>query len=189
MKQSGPARRGSGLSPTDPRLLAAPLDFISEDHLRERQICAVIDALAVAGPVDRQTALGVLRFLNEELNVHLRDEAEDLFPLLVRRCTAEDAIDRTIARIRIEQDAALRLLPPVRASLARCLDTGCDLPEDDRAMLIRLAAHVRRHLVVENAIVLPIARARLTRADIGLLSRHMRSRRGLPPVAKAPEPG
>ena len=37
MKRSEPARRGSGQGPTDPGLLARPLDFISEDHLRERQ--------------------------------------------------------------------------------------------------------------------------------------------------------
>ena len=46
-------------------------------------------------------------------------------------------------------------------------------------MLIRFAGHVRRHLVAENAILLPIVRARLTRADLATLSAHMRARRGL----------
>ena len=118
MKQSQPMRRGSGDAPTHPNLLGWPPDFISEDHLRERQICAVIDGLALAASLDRQAALTVLRCLNDELNVHLRDEAEDLFPLLAKRCTPEDSIESAIDRIRVDQNEALRLLPDVRATLA-----------------------------------------------------------------------
>lgn len=180
MQPSEPVLRGSGDRPTSPSLLAKPLDFISEDHLRERQICAVIDGLATADVLDRQAATTVLRFLNEELNVHLRDEAEDLFPLLARRCTDEDAIEGTIDRIRADQDEAMRLLPEARAMLTGCLDSGAGLTAEQRAVLSRFAGHVRRHLVAENAILLPIARARLTRADLRTLSKHMRSRRGLP---------
>ena len=121
MKTAEPVRRGSGDAPTHPGLLGRPLDFISEDHLRERQICAVIDAIALAAHLDRLSALTVLRFLNEELNVHLRDEAEDLFPLLAKRCTAEDCIESAINRIRIDQNEALRLL-------ARGSGNACRLP-------------------------------------------------------------
>jgi hemerythrin-like domain-containing protein len=180
MKQPDHAQRGSGNSPTNPSLIANPLDFISEDHLRERQICAVIDALATALTPDRQAILTVLRFLNEEFNVHLRDEMEDLFPLLERRCTEEDSIDRAISRIKADQDEAICLLPAVRMVLASALDTGLGFPAEGRATLVRFAGHVRRHLVAESAILLPIARARLTRADLRTLSKHMRSRRGLP---------
>jgi len=180
MKRPEPARRGTRDASSRPSLLATPLEFIDEDHLREREICAVIDGLAMADAFDRRAAMDVLRFLNEELNVHLRDEVEDLFPLLVRRCTEEDAIESTISRIRADQSAAIRLLPQVRATLTGCLDTGAGLTAEDRAVLTAFAGQVRRHLVAENAILLPIARARLTQADLRILSRHMRSRRGLP---------
>lgn len=182
MNQSEPARRGSGQSPTDTRLLSRPLDFISEDHQRERQICAVIVALAGGASFDRQDAAKILRFLNEELNVHLRDETEDLFPLLVRRCNADDAIDTAIARIKVDQDQSVILMPAIRSTLSRCLDTGSQLTREERAMLTRFAGHVRRHVVAENAILLPIARARLTRSDLERLSHRMRSRRGLKPL-------
>ncbi|MCU0829643.1 MAG: hemerythrin domain-containing protein [Tabrizicola sp.] len=185
MQRAEPLRRGGGDAPTHPGLLGRPLDFIGEDHLRERQICAVIDAVAQAERLDRQATLTVLRFLNEELNVHLRDEAETLFPLLARRCKPEDCIENAISRIRVDQDAALRLLPEVRAILAGCLDAGSDLSPGGRAILTRLAGHVRRHLVAENAILLPIARARLTRADLAMLAAQMRARRGLPLKAEA----
>lgn len=179
-------RRGDGLSPTDPALLVTPLDFLSEDHMRERQVCSLIDGLALTVAFDPSAAKTVLRFVNEELNVHTRDEAEDLFPLLARRCAVEDGIGRAIARICTDLDEATRLLPGLRTALARCLDTGQGLSSEDRRVLIRFAGHVRRHLAVENAILLPIARARLTRSDLQKLSRQMRTRRGLPPVAETP---
>lgn len=179
MKRSGSAERGSGQVPTDTCLLARPLDFISEDHLRERQICAEIDGLVATVVFNRQAGVTVLRFLNEELGVHLRDEVEDLFPVLARRCTEADAIDTVLGRIRQDQDQALSLLPSVRGAIANCLDAGADLSSEDREVLACFAAHVRRHLVAENAILLPIARVRLTRGDLRRLAGHMRSRRGI----------
>lgn len=187
--QSNQMRRGDGLSPTDVTLLATPLEFLCEDHMRERQVCSVIDSLAAARTFDPAAARNVLRFVNEELNVHMRDDAEDLFPLLSRRCTVEDGIGRAIARISTDLDEASRLLPGLRAALALCLDAGSELSTEDRQLLTRFAGHVRRHLAAENAILLPIARARLTRRDLQKLSSHMRSRRGLSPVAETPDAG
>lgn len=174
-----PVPRGTGDQP------AGPLDAISADHLRERQICTVIDGLALADTLHPPAARQVLRFLNAELNLHLRDAAEDLFPLLARRCTHEEAIEATIDRIRADQDQAMRLLPEVRATLAACLDSGAGLTAGGRALLTRFAAHLRRRLVAEHAILLPMARARLTRADLRTLTKHMRSRRGLPDLAES----
>lgn len=184
MKQS--TQRGSGDAPTDAKLLSDPLVFISEDHLRERQVCAMMDALATSSTFDRHAVLTVLRFLNEELNVHIRDEAEDLFPVLARRCTAEDAIETVITRIRTDQVEAMRLLPQIRAALSEYLDTGYDLTAEDRVTLVRFSGHIRRHLVAENAILLPIARARLTDADLWRLSQQMRLRRGYPQKETTP---
>ena len=110
MNRTASSLRGTGDQPTDIGLLSRPLDFISEDHLRERQICARIDALAQAEKFDRGAGLSVLRFLNEELVVHIRDETEHLFPLLSQRCTEEDAIDTAINRIRADQRALLHEL-------------------------------------------------------------------------------
>ena len=77
MKSSEPVLRGRGDRLTGPTLLANPLDFIGKDHLRERQICAVMDRLAMAEAPERPAATRLLRFLNAALNVHLRDQAED----------------------------------------------------------------------------------------------------------------
>jgi hemerythrin-like domain-containing protein len=150
-------------------------------------VCSVIDWVALSASFDPSAARTVLRFVNEELNIHMRDEAEDLFPLLARRCPAEDGIARAISRIRTDLDEATGLLPGLRSALARCLDTGSGLTPEDRQLLTRFAGHVRRHLAAENAILLPIARARLTRRDLQKLSRQMRTRRGLSPYAETPD--
>jgi len=177
MKRSAQDHRGNAGVPTDPALIARPLDFICEDHFRERQFCAEIDRLAATADFDRRSGMTVLRFLNEEVKVHIRDEAEDLFPILLLRCTEEDAIETVLDRIR-HLTAALSLLAVVRSAIVACLDTGAALSVTDRTALTRFAGHVRRHLVAENAILLPIARARLTRGDLRLLAERMRSRRG-----------
>ncbi len=181
MRQPHAEMSGAGLSPTDPSLLRAPLDFIREDHLRERRICAMIDRLAGGAALGRPLAVSVLRFLNEEFTMHMRDEVEDLFPLLEKRCLPEDGIERTIGRITTTQQTAMRLLPRVRAALVRCVDTGDDLTARETRLLARFADHMRSHLVAEHAILLPIARARLNTRDLRGLSLGMRSRRGLPP--------
>ena len=145
-------RRGHGLSLPDPSRPETPLEFPSEDHVRERQVCPVIDGLALSASAGRLTAQTVLRFVNKELNVPLPDDAEDLFPLS-----------------------------------ARHLDAGCDRTTGNRHLPTRFAGRVRRHLAAENAILLPIARARLTPRDLKKLSRQMKMRRGLPPVAETPD--
>lgn len=186
MKRSQPRRRGDGLSPTDPSLLAAPLEFISDDHIRKRRICALIDEIAVSAHFDQKSAQTVLRYLNEELNVQMRDKIEDLYPMLTQCCPPEDDIEEAIARIKIDQDEAAHLLPEVRAVLGHCLDAVCDPSVQDRDVLRRFASHMRRQLAAEDAILLPIASVRLTQRDLQTLSQRMRSRRGLPPVSETP---
>lgn len=187
-----PAKRGrqAGGPPTaDLGLLAGPLDEISKDHLRERQICAMIDGLALSTAPDHPTGASVQRFLNEELTLHIRDQVEDLSPILVRRCMDADGIERTLARVGAAQTEAARLLPQVRAAVAGCLDTASGLSGEDRATLSRFAGHVRRHLVAENAILLPIAHARLTRSDRNALTAQMQLRRGFPSMREAADAG
>jgi hemerythrin-like domain-containing protein len=48
--------------------------------------------------------------------------------------------------------------------------------------MMDFAHHARRHLILENAVILPIARARLTEADLNAMKRHMLERRSLKPT-------
>ena len=171
-------RRWDYLPPADPSRLANPLDFIAEGHLRERTVCAMLDRF-VAGDGDHQAVEQVGRFMSTELPLHLQDEEEDLFPLMRRRCEPADAIDAVIDRLGAKHRHALADLPEiVRIIELASRDPGA-LSAADRALLSSFAAHARRHLIVENAIILPIARARLTKSDLNSLRLRMLQRRGL----------
>lgn len=161
--------------------LAAPLDYIFADHFRLRTLCAMLDRIAGDRSVDRQLVAAALRFLRDEFGVHVHDEEEDLFPLLRRRTEPEDGIERTLAGLCEEHTADREDARAIVEGLARIEGSGSRRRPTDRfrKLLRRFAANERRHLIVENAIVLPLARARLTPEDLGSLGRRMAARRGI----------
>lgn len=178
-RHAGTLLRSDCLSPTDPRLLGSPLDFIAEDHLRERQICALIDGMATAEQVDIANVENVLSFLGEELEAHHEDEEQGLFPMMRSRCEAEDEIDSVIDRLQSDHSSEETRVSKVKEVLQRALASGSAPDDSDRRLLTEFANHSRRHLIVENAIILPIARARLRAADLESLRIGMLRRRGL----------
>mgnify|MGYP001270051647 CR=1 FL=1 len=172
-------RRGDGLSPTDPRLLGNPLDFLHGDHMREREICVMLDRIAAAESPDPDAAAHAAGFLAEELPLHFADEEEDLFPLLRQRCEPEDDIERALARLSADHVHAGAETPDLVRLLRLVAEGDAGLTPEDRSLLTRYASHARRHLILENAIVLPLARARLTRRDLDRMRMAMLHRRGL----------
>ena len=179
--------RGGSLGPTDHRLLADPLEFIHEDHLREREICSVIDRLAGSATLQRGEADEALAFLENELPLHLLDEEEDLFPLLKRRCQAEDEIGRAIQRLSADHEHAVRDTPRVTDILRQIARGENPLTDKNRRVLARFTYHARRHLTLENAIILPFARLRLTEGDLETLRLRMMQRRGLDTLKETPD--
>lgn len=172
-------RRGECLSPTDIALLGNPLDFIAEDHLRIRAMCAEIDRLAGAADVDPAEARGVLDFLKEELPFLIEDEDCDLLPLLIRRSEPEDEMRRLKARLDLDHDRIVGCLPDVIAVFATLAEKGGRIAESKRKYLRDFSADMRDHLILENAIVLPFARLRLSENDLDSLGLCMLQRRGL----------
>jgi len=171
--------RGDCLSPTDPALLGNPLDFVYEDHLREREICATLDRLARAEMPDADEAAGALSYLRNELPLHMADEEEDLFPLLRLRCDPDDDIDRAIDRLTSDHLQVKGATAAVVNVLAAIESEARAMAEDERSALAAFGADTRRHLILENAIILPFARLRLTRDDLASLQSGMMRRRGL----------
>jgi len=171
--------RDSLASSADLRALGDPLEFLHRDHLREREICALLDRIATAPEVDPEAASDVLIFLREVLPFHLADEEDDLFPLLRQRCKPEDEIDEAIERLYSDHGRAAKDTPDVITILERHLPGGAGLSDTERRVLTRYATHARRHLVLENAIILPFARLRLSEQDRDALRFRMLERRGL----------
>ena len=178
--------RGECLAPTRHELLGRPLDFMFEDHLRKRAICAMIDRIATMDVPDPDETAQAAGFLASDLPVHLADEEEDLFPLLRRRCTPEDDIDRALDRLQADHRHADFASPRI-AALLREAASGLAMDTAARDRLARFAVHARRHLIFENAIVLPLARSRLTPKDLRGLGLSMRRRRGLDALVEKPD--
>ena len=168
---------------SDGKPIENPLECIADHHLAERQVCAEIDGIAHGdghgggNAVDSENLADVIRFLSVELPIHLQDEAEDLFPTLRARCEPEDEIDRVIYRLSAEH-AQSGTEREIVLSILRVLQRPeGKLTEADRTALIDFAAHVRRDLIFENAIVMPIARVRLSSADLARMRQRMLRRR------------
>lgn len=171
--------RGEYLEPTAIMLLGKPLEFIHEDHLRERQICSMLDAIAQGTSCSETEIADILGFLTTELPMHLKDEEEDLFPLLRRRCEPEDEIEKVIAKLQMDHHHAGEDTPQVVSVLEVITKSRRRLETDERKTLTAYASHSRRHLILENAIILPFARLRLTAHDLETLYVRMCQRRGI----------
>lgn len=162
-------------------LLHTPLDYIFADHFRQRSLCRILAELARQPHLDGEMAEAGLDFLRTDYGLHVVDEERDLFPLLRRRRQRQDRMNDILGSLSAEQAADALDANRIIAALVAALDRDNPVPLDDgaRALMTSFAANERRHLTTENAIVLPLARARLTRGDLEILGRHMAARRGL----------
>lgn len=165
--------------PTD--LFATPLDWFFAEHYRHRQLCQLVDEVAAATVFDGERISRIVDFLRHDLPLHIIDEEEDLFPLLRRRCLPEDDLEPVLGMLsaehRSDEDTARTVRTHLEASLDRQVAPGLD-PAKKRAMT-DFAAQERRHLGLENAVVLPIARLRLSAEDLAGLGRRLAARRGV----------
>lgn len=155
-----------------------PLDWFYEDHLREREICARINAVLLQRDAGVHDLAFVIPFFRIDLPRHIEDEEKDLFPLLRRRCEPEDEIARAIDRL-VSDHLGAQTFSGVIDSLIEA--AGRDqraIHTVERESLQAYVMNARRHLIFENAIILPLARYRLTDDDLETLRLRMTRRRG-----------
>ncbi len=167
--------------------LNEPLDYIFAEHFRQRVLCNVLDGFACGKKLDATLIASVLHFLRGDFVCHIFDEEQDLFPLLRRRARPDDRIEDVLGQLS-EEHAADRLdAELITDGLGKALARGgkAALPARFAALLRRFAENERHHLTLENAIVLPIARVRLTADDLRNMAKRMAARRGI----NLPEPG
>lgn len=170
--------------PPPERLLLTPLDYIHASHLRERVLCRLCDRLAETAGLDRGLATVVVGYLETELVAHFADDQHDLFPLLARRAKSEDEIGPVLETLKSRHVESSRRAGRIAAALRRLLEASePEVPAGLRSALATLARNARRDLAVENAIVLPLARLRLSAGDKAELGARMASRRGVQPPA------
>jgi len=158
--------------------LKNPLNFIVEDHMREREVCTLIDSIVAARPIKKTETEAILSFLTDDLPQHLIDEEIDLFPLMLKRCDPEEEFESVVDRLTSDHRHAFADAPAIAALIAARKSNDVALSATNCAKLAAFARHARRHLILENAIILPIARARLTKGDLKTMREHMMERRG-----------
>ncbi len=165
-----------------PEMFRAPLDFIVAEHGRRMVVCNVIERLR-QNPrhgAQRATMEAARCYLIRDYPLHLADEEEDLFPLLLRRCPREDSLDEVLALLLREHAADVDLHLAVIEDLALLIG-GRALNDPVRAFM-NLAAFggtQRRHVAWEKAVMVPRARRYLTETDHSSMGRRMAWRRGL----------
>lgn len=171
--------RGDCIEPTDYRLIGNPIEFIAEDHLHVRAMCAELDRLATAKEINAEEAARIREFLTVEWPLLLADETEVLLPLLQDRAEEEDEIDRVWLRLQADRNRAATLLPDLVAMFSLPEEKRPALTADERDMLSQFTWHLRRQMILGNAVFIPLARHRLLDDDLDHLRFTMLERRGL----------
>ncbi len=168
--------------PPDAEQFLRPLALMRLEHKRQRRAWDRLEALAEELSTDQafNEAAAILAILTEELPRHAEDEEADLFPLLERRCLPNDNIADILAQLRSEHELDEDLASFIVADL-EVFAKGARLANPVR-MLFNARAFAeaqRRHIGWENNVLLPLARKRLTEADLKELGRNMAARRGI----------
>jgi len=156
-----------------------PIQLIHSEHLMMREVLDAIDRL-VLEPSSHlsEAALEPYGYLRDEYLAHHLDEDEAMFPFLRQRAEPEDRIDEILDRLEADHDNGHGQIGRVLTILKAMVDNDKAPSGQDFETLRFFAASERRHLIVENAIVLPIARARLKKADLAEIYGKMLARRG-----------
>lgn len=169
-------------------LLKDPLLWFFAEHHKHRQICQKLNENAESVILNEGLVREILTFLKEEMPLHIIDEEDDLFPLLRRRCEPEDRLERTLGKLSGEHAADMDLGKDVITVLESALESrrGLGTSQSSRDIITRFCTSQRNHIALENAVVLPIARSRLTKEDTKSLAKRLAARRGLPDPYKKP---
>lgn len=175
-----PRREGCIPSPQALAALDGPLEYIFVDHQRHRVACAALRGFAELRQAERAEADQMIAFLSADMPLHHEDEEADLYPALRRRAAPADELGPVLARLIQDHRNGERMADTVVDALG--LRPAEDPVRIDLATVELMQAYAAledRHLAIENAVVLAIARIRLKRSDLRAVSRGMKARRGI----------
>lgn len=181
---AGAGTRGSvagdvfAIGAADLRLIAEPLDYLETENYRVRALLSLLARIGSEPRAGSRFAIAhlAINFILSDLARHVLDEDEGLFPLLRIRCGSADGLERILEMVSKEpaRDAAECLAIVSELETVRIDRT---IGDSLRVALKRFIESQRRVLALEDTIVLPLARRRLTDSDRSCLSRNIRDRR------------
>lgn len=158
-----------------PALINSPLDFIFAEHHRQRQAAMILNLIA-DGEFDTKGVNNLIAFLEGDFALHVGDEELGFFPILRQLCQPEDNIDPLIARLVEEHKDDETISDDIIERLKK-LRLGVPLDKGDKRRIHVFAEHLRQHLALENAVLLPIARVRMDDTALSTLSYTLKQRR------------
>lgn len=153
-----------------------PLDVIANAHATQVQMCDAMERIADGLPedVDRRLCAQVAACLQFDLPLHHHDEEMALFPLLRQRALPEDGLDQILERLAHEHSSDNDFASEIAEALETLSQGGRPAnPEMLGYMLRGFFERYRRHVHWENALVMPLARLRLTPEDLEVLQASM----------------
>ena len=168
--------RGETARPVTPH---DPIEFILAEHLMHRAMCKELERLASMAGFEPAPIEAMAAYIRVDLALHIRDEEEDFFPMLRKCCQPDDEISPILRRLSAEHQTDKRLSARVVDFLDASLAAGTPLGKSEGAVeaLKAFSENERRHLALENAVIIPIARRRFERSDLQTLSRRLLARR------------
>jgi hemerythrin-like domain-containing protein len=177
------ANRFRDLLPRDRReRFRDPLAFLYAEHYRNRVICNTLDAASL--PLERSLSIreleAIVDFYTIDRPFHIADEEDSLFPLLRKRCRPSDNLPEILAQLEAEHRSDQDLVETVLDGFVMLMQHRTVANPDMLVSRSRaMADFQRRHLAWENGVVMPLAKRRLTKADLVDLARAMAERRGV----------
>ncbi len=164
-----------GIEAPSPALIKSPIEFLFVEHNRQRQAANILHLVA-DGEFNKGGVKKLIDFLETDFAVHVADEELCFFPLLLQHCPPEDNIDKLIERLADEHKKDEGTITDITAVLNGLL-AGEKLNGKVSRTIRGFAEHILQHLALENAVLLPIARARLDEKALCALSDMMKERR------------
>ena len=150
--------------------LATPLEFIFADNFRCRVLCNLLSVIGSGREVGADIVAACQGFLLRDFLVHLADEKQALFPLLIERTSFDDGV---LGVVREERPGFAAINRLVGALERRPRGRG-----DLAVLLNSFVSRERHHIAVENVVLLPLAKKRLRPSDLTWLAGVMRDHRG-----------
>jgi len=172
---TGADTTGFGVARLGDALLEDPVAFLSAEHARQMALLAHLDRLARAPGARgaRVMATALLRWITEELPLHIADEEQSLYPRLRRH-----GQDASLVRLSAEHRRDAFFMPAVTRGL-RAIAAGTVADYEFLDAATGFARLHRQHLDHEEATIMPLARAVLAREEAEALAAEMAVRRGM----------
>ena len=149
------------------------LSTIEKEHRAEQNLCDMLERIAdsLLEPLDTKLASTSIVTLRRCLKRHMVLEEEYLYPVLTKRLCPGDLAENLLGHIRGEHAADESLAHDTADQLEQALTCGrVENPEMLGYMLRGFFECRRRHIAWEDAIVLPLARYRLSAKDFRAFS-------------------